>query len=61
MEKLKEFFRDFDWKRAGKLALVIVPVLLWEVWHTTIKYIDKANRKIDRAGERLLCKFMDGK
>lgn len=61
MEKLKDFFRNFDWKRAGKIALVIVPVLLWEVWYNTIKYTNILNEKINTAGDKFLSRFMNRK
>jgi len=61
MDKLKDFFRNFDWKRAGKIALVIVPVLLWEVWYNAIKYINLLNEKINVAGDKFLSRFMNRK
>lgn len=61
MDKFRDFFENFNWKRAGKVALVIVPALLWQVWYTTIKYVNIANEKIDKAGEEFLSNFMDGK
>lgn len=58
MEKLKAFFSDLNWKRLGKVALVIVPVLVWEVWYNAIKYIALANEKVNTAGDKFLSKFM---
>lgn len=58
MEKLKAFFNDLNWKRVGKVALVIVPVLVWEVWYNSIKYIALVNEKVNTAGDKFLSKFM---
>lgn len=61
MDKFKDFFTDFNWKRAGKIALLIIPVLLWEVWYNAIKYTNILNEKINVAGDKFLSNFMNRK
>ena len=61
MDKIKNFFEVMDWKRIGKIALVIVPVLIWEVWYNVIKLIAGANEKINAAGDKFLSNFMNRK
>ena len=61
MDKLKNFLQEVDWKRMGKIALVIVPVLLWEVWYNAIKYTNILNEKINTVGDKFLSNFMNGK
>ena len=58
MEKIKEFISKIDWVYIGKIALVIVPVLIWEVFYNSIKYIAKACDKIDEVGGEFLTNFM---
>lgn len=61
MEKLRAFFEEINWKRMGKIALVIIPVVVWEVWYNGIKLIAKVNEKINVAGDKFLSNFMDRK
>jgi len=61
MDKLKEFFQNINWKRIGKIALVIIPVLLWELWYNTIKLLASANEKINVYGDGFLSNFMNNK
>jgi rRNA processing protein Gar1 len=61
MDKLKNFLQEVDWKRMGKIALVIGPVLLWEVWYNAIKYTNILNEKINTVGDKFLSNFMNGK
>ena len=61
MDKLKNFLQEVDWKRMGKIALVIVPVLLWEVWYNAIKYTNILNEKINTVGDKFLSNFMNRK
>lgn len=58
-EKAKQFLERMDWKHIGKVALVIVPVLIWEVWYNGIKFIHEINEKINKAGDGVLSKFMN--
>lgn len=59
MDKLKDFVENINWKRAGKVALVIVPVLVWEVWYNAIKFLADVNEKINKAGDGVLSDFMN--
>ena len=61
IDKIKSFIDKIDWKRVGKIALVIIPVLLWEVWYNAIKYINIVNEKINVVGDKFLSDFMDRK
>ena len=61
MDRLTEFFQNIDWKRWGKVAIVIIPVLIWEVWYNTIKYINILNEKINTSGDKFLSNFMNRK
>lgn len=59
MEKIQKFLAKVDWKRMGKIAIVIVPVLIWEVWYNTIKFVATINEKISNAGDKFLTEFME--
>lgn len=61
MDKIKKFLEEINWKRIGKIALVIIPVLVWEVWYNTIKYTSILNEKINKAGDEFLSNFMNRK
>lgn len=59
MDKLKDFVENINWKRTGKVALVIIPVLVWEAWYNAIKFIANVNEKINKAGDGVLSDFMN--
>jgi len=59
MEKIRNFFRKVDWKRMGKITLVLIPVLIWEVWYNTIKLVAALNEKISKAGDKFLSEFTE--
>lgn len=61
IDNIKNFVNEINWKRAGKIALVIIPVLLWEVWYNSIKFIASVNEKVNEAGDKFLSDFMNRK
>lgn len=58
-QRAKDFIDSINWKRASKVAVVILPVLVWEVWYNTIKVVSSANEKINSAGDKFLSDFMN--
>lgn len=60
MDKIKEFFEGWDWLRIGKVALVIVPVVLWEIWYFCIMWIHRGTEWINDRGDDVLNNFLDG-
>ena len=46
------------YKYWGKVALVIVPVVLWTAWYYAIKYIAKGTEFIQNYGDEWLEEFM---
>lgn len=59
MDKIKQFLENINWTHIGKIALVIIPVLVWEVWYNAIKFIAEVNEKINKAGDKVLSDFMN--
>ena len=59
MDKIKQFLENINWAHIGKVALVIIPILVWEVWYNAIKFIAEVNEKINKAGDKVLSDFMN--
>jgi len=45
------------WKHIGKVALVIVPVLVFEAWYHTVRFVWKGTEWVSVNGERILGDF----
>jgi hypothetical protein len=58
MNKIKNFLTDVEWLYLAKVALVIIPVLLWEAWVYTLKGLNIATDWINVRGDKLLSKFL---
>tara|TARA_Y100000389_G_scaffold201808_2_gene245408 strand:+ start:566 stop:745 length:180 start_codon:yes stop_codon:yes gene_type:complete len=58
METVKQFFRNIKWKRLGKIALVIIPVLAFEAWYHTLSLVWKGTEWVSVKGERVLGDFL---
>jgi len=58
MAKIKEFFREMKWKHIGKVTIVIVPVLVFEVWYHTVRFVWKGTEWVSVRGERILGDFL---
>lgn len=56
---MKKYFENIDWKRWGKIALVILPVLIWDVFYFLVKLLYKMSNFIDKKGEVFFKKFME--
>lgn len=59
MNSIREFLDRVNWKRVGKVVLTIIPVILWELWYQSIKFIAKVNESINEAGDKFLSDFMN--
>lgn len=58
MAKIKRFFREMEWLHLGKVALVIVPVLVFEAWYHTVRLVWKGTEWVSVNGERVLGEFL---
>lgn len=59
MNSIRKFLDRVNWKRVGKVALTIIPVILWELWYQSIKFIASVNESINEAGDKFLSDFMN--
>lgn len=58
MDEIKKFFEGWDWKRVGKIALVIIPVLVWEIWYFSIRNLHNGSAWINDKGDKILQDFL---
>ena len=57
---MKEYLRNIKWKRWQKVALVIVPVVVWDVFYFVVKTLYEGCTVIDKKGSEFLANFVDG-
>lgn len=57
---MKEYLRNIKLKRWQKVALVIVPIVVWDVFYFVVKTLYKGCTFIDEKGSEILSKFVDG-
>lgn len=48
-----------NWKYVGKVALVIVPAIIWTAYWTVLQPLYKASNWINETGGKLLEEFMN--
>lgn len=56
---MRNLFQNIEWKQWGKIALVIIPVLIWDVFFLLVTNIHKLCVTIDKKGEVILNNFME--
>jgi len=56
---MRNLFKNIEWKQWGKIALVIIPVLIWDVFFLLVTKIYNLCVTIDKKGEVVLNNFME--
>lgn len=56
---MKKLYNDLNWRRIGKIALLAIPVLLWDATYFLITKIYEGCTYIDKKGEKFLDGFME--
>jgi hypothetical protein len=55
---MRKYLDNIDWKKIGKIALVAIPVLVWDVTYFLVSKTYDICTIIDRKGDKLLEMFM---
>ena len=58
VDKIKNFIANVEWLYLAKVALVIIPVLIWEAWVYILKGLNIATDWINVKGDKLLSNFL---
>ena len=56
---MKKYLDNIDWRRIGKIVLVAIPVLVWDVSYFLITKLYEVCTFIDKKGEKFLDGFME--
>lgn len=56
---MRKYLQNIDWRKVGKIALVSVPVLIWDVAYFLITKLYEFSTVIDKKGEKFLDSFME--
>lgn len=59
MDKIKEYALYFNWKRLGKVLLVLIPVLIFSAWFFVEKYLHIVTKKLYEVGDEWLEGFLN--
>jgi hypothetical protein len=55
---MKEIYKRIDFKKAMKIALVAIPVIVWDMTYYIVTKIYEGFTFIDKKGETFLNNFM---
>ena len=55
---MRKYLDNIDWRRIGKIVLVAIPVLIWDVTYFFITKLYEFSTVIDKKGEKFLDSFM---
>jgi hypothetical protein len=55
---MRKYLENINWRRVGKITLVALPVLVWDVTYFLVTKLHEACTYIDAKGEKLLDNFM---
>lgn len=55
---MKKYLQNINWRRVGKIALVAIPVLVWDVVYFVVTKLYEGCTYIDAKGEKFLDNFM---
>ena len=58
-ERLMDALSDIDYRRAFKLTLIVVPVLIWDIFYLVVEKFYDLCTYIDDVGGSYLEKFME--
>ena len=58
-ERLMDALSDIDYRRAFKLSLIVVPVLIWDVFYLVVEKFYDLCTYIDDVGGSYLENFME--
>lgn len=56
---MRKYLDNIDWRKVGKITLVAVPVLVWDVFYFLITKLYEVCTVIDKTGEKILDGFME--
>lgn len=55
---MRKYLENINWRRVGKIALVALPVLVWDVTYYLVTKLYELCTVIDKEGEKILDNFM---
>ena len=55
---MRKYLENINWRRVGKIALVALPVLVWDVVYFLVTKLYELCTVIDKEGEKILDNFM---
>lgn len=55
---MRKYLENINWRRLGKIALVALPVLVWDVTYYLVTKLYELCTSIDKEGEKILDNFM---
>lgn len=55
---MRKYLENINWRRVGKIALVALPVLVWDVTYYLVTKLYELCTAIDKEGEKILDNFM---
>lgn len=55
---MRKYLENINWRRVGKIALVALPVLVWDVAYFLVTKLYELCTLIDKEGEKILDNFM---
>jgi hypothetical protein len=55
---MRKYLENINWRRVGKIALVALPVLVWDVVFFLVTKLYELCTVIDKEGEKILDNFM---
>jgi|TARA_B110000977_G_scaffold45290_1_gene61585 hypothetical protein len=51
--------KKVDWKRTGKISIIIIPALLWTPFYIILGYVYKGSTWVNEAGGNLIEEFLN--
>lgn len=56
---MRKYLDNIDWRKIGKILLVALPVLIWDVTYFLVTKLYEVCTVIDKKGEKILDGFME--
>jgi len=56
---MRKYLENINWRKVGKIALVAVPVLIWDLTYFLVTKLYEGFTLIDKKGEKILDSFME--
>lgn len=56
---MRKYLQNINWRKVGKIALVAVPVLIWDLTYFLVTKLYEVSTIIDKKGEKFLDGFME--